>query len=335
MPPVPAGGKHTQMDIRRFYYVVSPRGERGPFSVEDLNEELGAGRIAATQQVRTGMGTMLGSVREVIDAPESMWKTAETGSGMSPVANAQRHNRIMALVIIGLMLVPALALIAFFGIGTAKIPTSAATEATRSNAPLPSSPNKSLPSTVAAPNKSSISAPTVRTVPVPPQNIKTTTNNPVVSDALDPSTRASEGNGPVRQATDGKLLLTASTATITTKGARLTGKGSPAPYISGWNDEAGGVEWNAEIKQAGSFLVTITYACNHSGAGSQLSFNVDNQSVTDLTIDTGSWDDYQPHELRQPLIISKTGMLKFTLVALKKKSAAFMKLRQVVLTPVR
>ena len=61
------------MDVRRFY-VISPRGERGPFSVEELHEELAAGRITSTQQVRTGMGTMLGNVREVINTPEVMWK---------------------------------------------------------------------------------------------------------------------------------------------------------------------------------------------------------------------------------------------------------------------
>src|SRR4051812_33555855 len=59
------------MDIRRFY-VVSIRDERGPFSIEELAEELDAGRITATQQVRTGMGTMLGSVREVIETPKTM-----------------------------------------------------------------------------------------------------------------------------------------------------------------------------------------------------------------------------------------------------------------------
>ena len=89
------------------------------------------------------------------------------------------------------------------------------------------------------------------------------------------------------------------------------------------------------IDHPGSFLVTITYACNRSGAGSELSFSANDHSVTDLTRNTGTWDDYKPHQLSQPLTISKAGVVKFRLAPIKKKSAAFMKLRQVVLTPVR
>jgi len=322
------------MDTRRFY-VVSPRGELGPFTVEELIEELEAGRITATHPVRTGMGTMLGSVRKVLDTPEAMWNTAESGSGLSPVAMAQRRNRIVSVTILGLTLVPALMLIAFLGAGTTTTVTASTPTATAS----PDIPQPPPRSQTAVPSSVPVRPPAGNSVGTPPPPSASTSSSPsskprAFTSTPDPLAVAAIADGPIRQAANGVLRLTASTATITSKGARLQGKGTDNPHIGSWNFGEGGVEWEALIDRPGSFEVTITYACNRSGAGSKINFSADNRSISDLTVDTSSWDAFKPHRLSQPLTISRAGLIKFTLVPNHKKNAAFMKLSGVLLTPV-
>lgn len=130
------------------------------------------------------------------------------------------------------------------------------------------------------------------------------------------------------------LTLSASTATITSKTARLQGKGSSNPHIGSWNDREGGLSWTTTVSQPGRYSVTITYACNKSGAGGVLKLTAGTSSITDTVVDTGSWDTFAPHTLQQPIEITQTGEITVTLEPQTKKSAAFMKFTSLVLTPV-
>lgn len=306
------------MDVRRFY-VISPRGELGPFSVEELNEELSAGRITPRQQVRTGMGTMLGTVREVLIAPEALWNTAESGSGLTAVAMAQRRTRMVSLVVLGLTLVPALSLMLLLGWGQeADVRTSATAPPAPRTAPAPG-----------------ITPPPV-VVPVPPPPAPGTRQITPVTSNPQPATRA-EADGDaeiVRQEADGVLRLMASSAIITSKGARLQGKGSDNPHIGSWNDREGGVEWRTLITKPGRFTVVMTYACNRSGAGAIFRLAAGDEVIDGIVQDTGSWDTYKPQTLARQMTIATAGPVTISLSPQEKKSSAFMKLSSIVLTPV-
>lgn len=330
----PNTGTLPWMDIRRFY-VVSPRGERGPFSIEELSEELNAGRIMATQQVRTGMGTMLGTVREVIDTPETMWNTAESGSGLSPIAIAHRRNRQLSLIILALTLVPALVLISLFGVGTTTVAVAPPSADRANQVLLPPAP-PTEPVSVAPSGRSPANpSPTPSTNSTAPVSTIISSKPLPTSATPDPLAGTAIPNPVIRQAANGELTLTASTATITTPGARLIAKHTPNPAISGWNDAEGGIEWNAIIDHPGTFAVTITYACNPSGAGSEMGLTAGDQTISDRTKSTGTWDDYEAHQLKNHLSITKKGEMKFTLAPIKKKGSAFIKFSRIVLVPVQ
>ena len=129
------------------------------------------------------------------------------------------------------------------------------------------------------------------------------------------------------------ITLSAITATITSKSARLQGKDSSNPHIGSWNDREGGLVWTTTISQAGRYSVTITYACNRSGAGGMAKVSAGPAAISETVVDTGSWDTFAPHTLRQPLEITQAGEVTITLEAEVKKSAAFMKFSSLVLAP--
>jgi hypothetical protein len=305
------------MDIRRFY-VISSRGEQGPFSVEELNEELSAGRVSSMQQVRTGMGTMLGTVREVLTAPEALWNTAESGSGLTAVAMAQRRTRMVSLVVLVLTLIPALSLVLLLDGGGAE-----------SAVGHPAAPASSPEPTVIVPQPPAIA-------PAPVFGPTSQPKPPTTRVASNPPARPAAGpESPLlRQDADGVLHLMASTAIITTKGARLQGKGTVNPHIGSWNDTEGGLEWQVQVSRPGRFQVVLTYACGRGGDGSILRLAAGDGFINDTVQETGSWDAYKPHTLAQPLTITTTGPLTISLTPHTKKSAAFMKLTGIVLTPV-
>lgn len=307
------------MDVRRFY-VISPRGEQGPFSVEELNEELAAGRVMAQQQVRTGMGTMIGTVREVLIAPEALWNTAETGSGLTAVAMAQKRTRLVSLVVLGLTLVPALSLMLLLGWGQETNTRGDSASKTPAAETRPA-PSVALPPPPAAP---------VHTTTSPASRPAAATTN--TTPAPRPETATS--TAVVQQEANGVLTLSAASAIITSKTARLQGKGGDKPIIGSWNDKDGGVEWKTLITRPGKFRVVVTYACNRSGAGAILKLAAGDGFINGVLQDTGSWDIYKPHTLAQPMTIATTGPVTISLSPQEKKSSAFMKLVGIVLTPV-
>lgn len=287
--------------------------------MEELNEELAAGRVTPMQQVRTGMGTMIGTVREVLIAPEALWNTAETGSGLTAVAMAQKRTRMVSLVVLGLTLVPALSLMLLLGWGQETTTRGASTTPAAETKPTPS---------LALPPPPSVAP--VHTTSSPASRPPAATTNPTSAPRPEPATSA----GVVQQEANGVLTLSASSAIITSKTARLQGKGGDNPIIGSWNDKDGGVEWKTHVTRPGKFRVVVTYACNRSGAGAILKLAAGDGFINGVLQDTGSWDIYKPHTLAQPMTIATTGPVTISLSPQEKKSSAFMKLVGIVLTPV-
>jgi hypothetical protein len=62
----------------RTYFVVTSDGQQGPFDRAGLREALAAGRIANNDQVRTGLGTPVGHVSQVLAASSDRTTSART-----------------------------------------------------------------------------------------------------------------------------------------------------------------------------------------------------------------------------------------------------------------
>ena len=74
-------------DNRRFF-VITNRGEVGPFTLEDLKEELAAQRLARTDRLRTAFGASLGTVEEAVGpAPRNQRRTSEVSP--SPASGSE------------------------------------------------------------------------------------------------------------------------------------------------------------------------------------------------------------------------------------------------------
>ncbi|HTN74331.1 MAG TPA: PVC-type heme-binding CxxCH protein, partial [Pirellulaceae bacterium] len=103
------------------------------------------------------------------------------------------------------------------------------------------------------------------------------------------------GNDPqlVKASADGVLELSASTARI--YGPKLVFE--PKYLNLGyWLTEQDQAVWSVEIKQAGSYRVTLEYACQASAAGDKFQLRIGEQVVSGVAASTGTWDDYKQQE---------------------------------------
>lgn len=162
-------------DNRRFF-VITRLGEVGPFTLEDLQEEILATRIARSDRLRTAFGANLGTVGDALDA--DAWQKEASFNRMLPVNNAPSPMN-------GLLRPPILAagvgVLLVLGAGIAllmgrteqppgKLPGgSPAPSIPNQPAPLPHSPPPSIPS-----------APVVAVLPTPTQS-RPSANNPVAA----------------------------------------------------------------------------------------------------------------------------------------------------------
>jgi hypothetical protein len=95
------------MDPRRLY-VITASGELGPYSQEELRAALDQGEIERQHQVRTGLGTMLGTVASQLPSASRPRAGAGLDSGQR---RARQFNKFSLLVVvITLLLAGAIAL---------------------------------------------------------------------------------------------------------------------------------------------------------------------------------------------------------------------------------
>ncbi len=304
------------MDVRR-YYVVTGVGEQGPFRLSELREALASGTFSGSEPVRTGMGTMLGSVDEVLTTPETAWDPAESGSGATAIPFL-RSRRLLPLTILVLAFVPALVLLGLLG---------------RGNPPATQTTAKPEVRTVVIPPPPQIvAAPTRPPVPIP--MMKPTVMPPGLLPVADPPRAAVVPDLVVRQDGAGVLVIGAEFATIVDNRARIQGKGSPHPYIGSWNDKTGHIAWTVLVTRPGRFQVTLAYACAPTGAGATYHLRIGEVKITGVMQSTTSWDVYESVPLGE-VTITQTGELPMTITSGARTGSALMKLRTITLTPVR
>jgi hypothetical protein len=154
------------MDPRRFY-VITTTGEAGPFTHEELREALNQGVIDRQHQVRTGQGTMLGTVSSQLSSVSQ--RRTRTGIDSGQRRDRQFHRFSLLVLAITLLVAGAIAL--SLRSGTA---VTIAMPMAQVDSPRPAalgSPEQATPrSAVSAPSAQTVlpaEAPTPPTLPPP------------------------------------------------------------------------------------------------------------------------------------------------------------------------
>lgn len=102
-PPAGSGREalDTVVDHRRFYVIGAATGEQGPYSLEELSEAARAGAVAATDQVRTALGTRVGTVGSVLGGSGARAQERGHDSGGRPRSGPSTAVVLVIVVIVG------------------------------------------------------------------------------------------------------------------------------------------------------------------------------------------------------------------------------------------
>jgi hypothetical protein len=147
------------MDPRRFY-VITTEGELGPYTQEELRSALSQGVIAPQHQVRTSLGTMLGTVASQLPSASQPRALPGMDSGQR---RARQFNKFSLLVVvITLLLAGAMAFSLRPGAAAPVAAPAAQLDAPRPAALAPAAP------AAAGPAPGASSSPTVQPVAAAP-----------------------------------------------------------------------------------------------------------------------------------------------------------------------
>lgn len=126
------------MPEARTYFVLTTRGQLGPFDRSELREALRAGEVAAADQVRSALGSPRGSVAQVLRADSDRIRTREPGSAAPPATGggALRGPVPIVIAVLGLVVIAVLALSSEMN-ATPPPPSPAPVQATPSPPPAP------------------------------------------------------------------------------------------------------------------------------------------------------------------------------------------------------
>lgn len=137
----------------RLYFVVTVKGDLGPFSKGELREQLRAQSILGHDRVRNAFGRPLGTVGEVLGASSQMMQQPahppSRRSGASPAATARRPAPLAIVAVAIGMLVILLLLWAMSGGAPAPLPP-APTQTQQPATPAPQSQRPATPVPVPA-----------------------------------------------------------------------------------------------------------------------------------------------------------------------------------------
>lgn len=111
------------------------------------------------------------------------------------------------------------------------------------------------------------------------------------------------------------------TGDVELEAAQVTIHGESAKYESGdgkdtigfWTNPEDWLSWDLRITQPGTFLVSVTYACESSQEGSEYVVSIGEQEINAKVSGTGQWSDFRTEEigsLRIPAAGSCTLMVK-------------------------
>ncbi|MEK6236056.1 MAG: PDZ domain-containing protein, partial [Planctomycetales bacterium] len=103
-------------------------------------------------------------------------------------------------------------------------------------------------------------------------------------------------------------------------------------FLGSWTDQGTWLEWDAAVSKPGRYAVEIIQACPNSQAGSEYVIHVGGAAVSGKVKATGGWENFSTHPVGT-IEITEAGKLKASLKPTKKKAAAVMNLRAVVLRP--
>jgi hypothetical protein len=262
------------MNGRRFYVIVA-EGERGPFSHEELREALEAREITQRDQVRSGMGTALGTVGEVLARSSSSAPPliGQTTDGLPPV----RVFRPLPLVILGVSVVPAVILLVLLRAPGGEVVPGNRPDSTP--APVAEVPKTPAPLPITPAPSPSTNPPPAKPVPTP-----TTSASPSVQ-----ATKTGEPSKFVSPEADGRLLLRAEVAHL--KGPDITKvDSSEGISVKGWKVGINSAAWLVQFANPGTYRVVARYACPDNLAGGEVEFGVGNgRRLRHVVVGTGTW----------------------------------------------
>jgi hypothetical protein len=310
------------MDVRR-YYVVTRVGELGPFRLDELQEALDQGKIVGSAQVRTGLGTMLGTVADVLVTPETTWDARESGSGSSSAVSSRRPAQgRLVLVTLVLLSFPAFLTVLLMSRGGTEQPAKPRLDPSFPRPPVavepPRQPAQPPPAPVAPPRP-----PPAPVVAAPPSQVPPPAPAPVPDVA----------GQVVPQQPDGSLLIGAQYATFVDLHARVQGLGTPTPNIGDWNEKTGAVVWKVRIDRPGRFRVTLTYACAPAGAGGTYRLKIGKSTMVGECKNTTGWNTYESVPAGE-IAITDSGVLALEMSSGKRTGSQLLKLRTIALAPI-
>jgi arylsulfatase A len=133
------------------------------------------------------------------------------------------------------------------------------------------------------------------------------------------------------QKPDGRILLLATNATVHGKNIRYEPQ-AHKNTIGYWTKADDWVSWDFKVNTPGRFDVTLTQACGKGSGGSEVTFTVDEQVITDIVPDTGAFTNWVQRRIGS-FTFDKAGQHTIAVKAVKKPGLAVMDLRAIILTP--
>ena len=152
----------------------------------------------------------------------------------------------------------------------------------------------------------------------------------VAAEAARPAAVAVDTADETRQFDDGRIVLTARTATVNGTHAKL--EEHPANHRIGfWSDASDSVSWTQKLTRWGAYDVRLTYS-TASPSGTEIEVGLGDAKLAGRLESTGSWYRYATIPLGR-VAIPAAGDLPVTVRCTKLVGAAVMNLKAITLTP--
>ncbi len=135
-----------------------------------------------------------------------------------------------------------------------------------------------------------------------------------------------EADVAIRPRDDGSFLLDAAHAVVHGATARYEDKG---PNIGFWTDPEDWVSWEIRVPAAGTYAVSISYACQPGTAGATYELIAGKEKLAGTVAETGSWEDFVTETLGTLTLEEGTQMVK--VVPREMPRYAVMNLKEIVL----
>jgi hypothetical protein len=133
------------------------------------------------------------------------------------------------------------------------------------------------------------------------------------------------------QRDDGSIILLATNAV--THGTNI--RYEPQPHkntIGYWTKASDWVSWDFAVKKPGTFTVQLTQSCGKGSGGSEVAFQLNEQTIIDVVPETGSFTNWT-NRVIGTFLVGTAGVHTITVKPLKKPGLAVMDLRAIALKP--